>query len=290
MHHPPSGKAVFTLSLLLCLLNGCITVPESSKLFNSAGSQLSETILPQKGLPNREELTASISMDLASVDPDKASPNTIASISNRLILLSTAYTDRKSEKRRLLLQAMAVCERAMEKDPEFRSRIESGTPVWEACVVLDETSMEPMFFWATAVLYLFKEGFTFPTQMLHAKWLNRASAILDHMQTIDPYWHGGSILFSQAIVKYAVPEAIGGNKAQAWSLINQAVDVGGDWMLSLWGRAVYFHTTAGNREAYVSDLRKIMELDPDAGGEHIFWRYYFYENARRRLETVDDEF
>jgi hypothetical protein len=290
MQTPPFGKPFLTLFIALCLLPGCITVPDSGKVFESTGSEQMETFLSEKRVPNKKELETSIARDLESMDPEKASPDAIASISNRLILLATAYTHQKSEKRRLFLQAMAVCERAMMKNPEFRKRIEAGESVWDACVALDEASMEPMFNWATAVLYLFKEGFTFPTQLFHAKWLKRASAILDHMESIDPYWHGGAILFSKAIVKFAVPKAIGGDKPLAWELIGKAVEVEGNWMLSRWGRAVYFHTTEGNRDAYVADLEKVLTMDPDADGEHVYWRYYFYEDAQKRLESVDDEF
>jgi hypothetical protein len=266
-------------------------MPPVSKVFEERNLPPSSVSLStDTQIETEEELRTSIDQDLAIIATHGASPNEIASVASRLILLSTAYTESKGEKRRLLLQSLSLSQFAMMQNTEFANRIKSGEALWEACEVLDEDFMQPMFFWSTAVLYLFREGFTYPTQIIHSKWIRRASAVLDHMATIDREWNGGSVLFSKAIVKFAVPEAIGGDKEAAWELVNQAAAIEGDWMLSRWGRAVYFHAHARDKDAYIDDLTSVSETNPDLDGEQHFWRRYFKEDALRRLEDIDNEF
>ena len=237
---------------------------------------------------NAGSLTKSIDTYRAYLDSNPLHKDAWTSLANQLILQATAHTSGRSEKRSLFLESMACCEAAMLLNPDFATARESGTPVWKACHTLGEADMNAMLFWATAVLYTFREGMILPEKVTHVEWLNHADQLLQHMETIDRSWNGGAIPFSRGIVKIALPRSKGGDKEVGLKWIDESVAMANDWMLCHWGRAKYGHPFSKNEHQRRSDLQQVLALDAETRREEIYWRRYFQEDARSMLKTMGE--
>ena len=235
---------------------------------------------------NAGSLTKSIDTYRAYLDSNPLHKDAWTSLANQLILQATAYTSGLSAKRTLFLESMACCEAAMLLNPDFATARESGTPVWEACHTLGEEDMNAMLFWATAVLYTFREGMNLPEKVTHVEWLNHADQLLQHMETIDRSWNGGAIPFSRGIVKIALPRSKGGDKEVGLKWMDESVAMANDWMLCHWGRAKYGYPFSKNEHQRRSDLQRVIALDAETPREEIYWRRYFQEDARTMLRSM----
>jgi tetratricopeptide (TPR) repeat protein len=209
---------------------------------------------------------------------------------NLYLLLGDAYTESKRGKREYFHRALALSEAAMRINPEFRKLLDDGEDVWEACRVLSERELDAMGFWATGIFYLYKEGQSPLGQLFNFKWMGRALSILDRMVELDPEWGGGGVSFSLGIYYLGLPESVGGDREKSAEYFAEAMEIAPDWIINRWGRARYYHIKMGNREAFEEDMRWVLEQDPRAGGSIYPWNVYFQNDAREKLENIDDYF
>jgi hypothetical protein len=214
----------------------------------------------------------------------------LTDLASQTILMGTAYSESRQDKRDRFRTAMRLCERAMYTDPAFKAMVDEGAPPWEACRVLGEEHIPAMMFWSTAVLYDFKEVLTFPEQVVNLAWVEHTGPFLDCMEALDPAWGGGAIQFTQSLYFGILPGALGGDDTRSAECLEQAVAFGSPWMLSRWGRAKYFRVRDGNRQGFEEDLRWVLRQEVAAPGEAYCWRAYFHQDAREALKNVDDFF
>jgi hypothetical protein len=214
----------------------------------------------------------------------------LTTLANQSILMGTAYCGDRQTKDAQFESAMRLCERAMYTDPDFKARADQGAAPWEACHVLGEAYLPAMMFWSTAVLYRFKEVFSFPEQVLNLAWVEHTGPLLAHMEALDPAWGGGAIQFTRSLYYGILPGALGGDEALSQSYLDTAAAFGAPWMLSRWGRAKYFHVRNGDRQGFEADLRWVLTQEPAAPGEAYYWRVYFQRDAREALADVNRYF
>ncbi len=278
---------------ILVLMSGCATLFEppapSTLTIQDSTRDLPDIETLQNmsmEISGIESLAASIDAHRILIGQDSNNPAVWTSLANQPILQATAYTSGRSEKRTLFLESMACCEAAMRLNPGFAAARDKGTPVWEACHTLGEEDMNAMLFWATAVLYTFREGMNLPEKVTHVEWLNHADQLLQHMETIDRSWNGGAIPFSRGIVKIALPRSKGGDKEVGLKWMDESVAMANDWMLCHWGRAKYGYPFSKNELQRRSDLQRVIALDAETPREEIYWRRYFQEDARTMLRSM----
>lgn len=214
----------------------------------------------------------------------------LTDLANQTILMGTAYGDDRRTKDTHFREAMRLCERAMYADPEFKQMADGGAAPWVACHVLGEDHLPAMMFWCTAVLYRFKEVFTFPEQAANLSWVEHTAPLLARMEALDPAWGGGAIQFTWSLYYGILPGLLGGDEALSQEHMDAAVAFGPPWMLSRWGRAKYFHVRDGDRKGFEDDLRWVLSQDAAAPGEAIYWRVYFQRDARQALAEMDRYF
>lgn len=282
----------------LVLLSGCTTVFVTPSTPPPVLEQASTTgVVPtietlrslSMNISGSESLSASIHahwLYLRQHPDDKA---TWTALANQLILKGTAHTQDKTAKRQHFLEAMSCCESAMRLNPAFAAARDRGTPVWDAVSTLGKDDMDPMLFWATAILYTFREGMHLPMKISNVKWLDYADQVLVHMETIDRTWKGGSIPFSRGIVKIALPRSKGGDREKGIEWIDEATAMSQDWMLCYWGRAKYAYPYTKNRQQRESDLRKVLSLDTATPREEPYWRRYFQNDARNMIDKMQKD-
>jgi hypothetical protein len=290
-------KAIPSLFLLMLLsLSGCLHTPsalqipktaaELSDPDTAANETLTEEVVLSRAqaIDDQKSLEQSIALHWNYMSRQTPSRELLNSLSNQIILLADAYTPDRRTKRKLFLEAVALSEHAMKMNPDFLRKVEAGARTWEAVDSLHEEDMEAMLFWVTGLLYIFKDGMIPGEQIFNSAWISRAVAVLERMEAIDRTWRGGAVLFSRSIVYAAVPGALGGNKQKAREILDEAVNLEGDWMLPRWGRARYFHTATKDREAFIQDLEYVLATEVELPGEAPYWRRFFQADARNMLD------
>jgi tetratricopeptide (TPR) repeat protein len=275
-------------------LSGCVSWEIDSESPTAIGTSTTGSVASFRDLKSladvietEQQLRDSIAAHQRFVGKNPEHAQALVSLANHWLLMGTAYTESRKEKRTAFLEAMRCSEQAMRTDPKFEESVRGGMPTWEACELLGEEHMDAMLFWVTGVLYMFREGMVFPQHVAHLDWLDRADQVLEHMKSVDRNWNGGAVLFSQAIVYHSVPPSAGGDPEKAQDYLDEAISVDGDWMLSRWGRAKYFLTAPEDREARIADLREILKENPENAAEAPYWRRYFQTEARRILKSMD---
>ena len=109
---------------------------------------------------------------------------------------------------------------------------------------------DAMGFWATAVLYYFKEVVPDPLKVFDARWLTRARIVMERVEMVYPEWSGGANYFNLGIYYMAIPKAMGGDLEKAQAYFEKAAASGPDWLLTPWGKAKYYYPLTGDRQAF----------------------------------------
>lgn len=178
----------------------------------------------------------------------------------------------------------------MYTNSDFKNLVEQGKTPWEAVSVLTDKELEAMFLWVTAILYQFKECMSLPTQILNIKMIQWIGPVLNHMKSIDRTWGGGAIQFSLSLHYGILPGYMGGSDELSSTYLQQAIEIGPDWLLGKWGRAKYFHVMQKNKTGFIEDLQWVIAQDPDLMKDEYAWKIYFQDDARRSLDEIDSYF
>ncbi len=239
---------------------------------------------------DRESLKAAMDAYGRVLDQAPFNARALTELANQTILMGSAHIESRQGKDAHFIRAMRLCERAMYANRDFRMQVDRGLAPWEACQFLGRQDIPAMMFWATAVLYRFKEVLTFPEQVVNLAWVEHTGPFLDRMEALDPAWGGGAIPFTRSLYFGILPGALGGDDKKSKQKLEQAVAFGAPWMLSRWGRAKYFHVRDSNKQGFEEDLNWVISQDVAAEGEAFCWRVYFHRDAREALDNVDEFF
>lgn len=207
----------------------------------------------------------------------------LARLSTIYTLIGTAYTERRSARRDMFELAMDYAERAMLSNADFRSLVQTGVPLWEAVEVLDESEVEAMFYWVTALQYAFQEGMNLPERIINVRWLNNALLVLQHVEKVAPDFGGGSVGFGKAICYLVLPKSFGGNEEKGLEMMQKAVDENPETLLPRWGRAKYVYEIVKQPDKRQKELEWVASQDPDDFQDLYPWRVHFVDDARKIL-------
>lgn len=238
---------------------------------------------------DRESLQAAVAAYEEVLEVDGANFHALSELGHLYVLLGAAYGKDSGEKGRFYRQASDYNARAMYTNPEFRKLVDGGATLAEASRVLDEREMDAMGFWCQALFYYYKERLGALGRILNFKWILAAQTVLARMAEVDPDWQRGGLTFSNGIIYIALPKAAGGDKAKAKECVDGAVAKHPDVIRNRWGRAKYYYTVMGNKEAFRKDLEWVLKQDPRGWGPYA-WNVYFQDDAKRMLDGIDRSF
>ncbi len=207
--------------------------------------------------------------------------------SSLLLLLGAAYAESRSEQKDFYRQAAQSAEQAMLLDDAFHEARLAGQSVPAAASGLEPEFFEPLFLWATAVFYHFRDVASVPERILFNGRLGEAAEAIEVMVRKEPDWYGGSLQFSLGIYYLSVPEIIGGDREKAGLLMEEAVGMSDKRLLPVWGRAKYLAVALGDKEGFRKDLQWVLRQDLSEMEGPPVWNRYFQEDARRLLENED---
>lgn len=214
----------------------------------------------------------------------------LTAVADHSILMGTAYTKSRAEKRRLYRRAQAYAELAMYANPEFRALVDQGKRPWEAADALGPDEMDAMLKWMTALLYNFKECMRPPVRVVNIGWMKRIAPFLQRMDQIDPTWQDGVVPFNWGFYYFVVPRSLGGDKKKAAEEFARAVELGPHRTLYRWGRARFFDVKTKNREAFRKDLEWVLSQDPSTATDPPHWASYARRDAQELLDDIERYF
>ncbi|HPC82306.1 MAG TPA: TRAP transporter TatT component family protein [Thermoanaerobaculaceae bacterium] len=203
------------------------------------------------------------------------------------VLLGAAYLQSRQAKKAAYLAAIGACERAMALDPTFRAAVESGASVEEAGRHLGRDHAGAMFWWITAVSYLFKECQSPPQRVVNFRWMKRTQGLLERLGELDWGYLEGGVPFTWGVYYLALPRAVGGDLERSAASFAEAVEMAPSSLLHRWGRAKYLHTKTGHRAAFEADLQWVVAQDPRQATSPYRWNVYFQRDARTLLAAAD---
>lgn len=283
----PLGALLLTLTLLC----GCSAVPwqaqwqaagkanptdESRKLIITATKMFDQADSAAK-LKN----AMAIYQKVLEIDPGNYEALTL--LGNQHILLGTAYTRKRVEKRRHFADAMKYCELAMYTNPAFRKQVDRGAKPWEAADELTAREAEAMLFWVTAVQYDFKEGMRLTGKIRNVDYLQYCLKFIDRIEATAPDFGGGAVEFAKGICYYALPESKGGNEEKGNEYMAKSMEKNPNWIFGRWARGKYFHKINNNDAARKADLEWVADAELDAFEDPYPWRVHFQADARSIL-------
>ena len=236
---------------------------------------------------NKDKLQALLTTyeEILAIQPDHR--ETLTDLCSYYTLLGAGYTSDRSDKAEVYIQAIRYCEKAMYLNPAFMQRVDQGENVWEAASLLTAEDADAMGYWATAVLYYFKEVVPDPLKVFDARWMTRARIVMERVETVNPEWSGGANYFNLGIYYLAVPKAMGGDMDKAQAYFEKSATSGPDWLLTPWGKAKYYYPLTGDRQAFIQDLEWVLARNPSETGEPYPWSVYFQTQASELKAQTD---
>lgn len=283
---------------LLCgaaLLTGCMSwktaYPTIDEPDPSAAGNLPARLAEADRLAgtagDRRSLQNAIAAYERVLEVDGANFEALSELGHLYVLLGAAYGE--GEKGRFFKQAADYNARAMYTNAGFRKLVDGGATLAEASRALGKREMDAMGFWCQALFYYYKERLGALGRILNFKWILAAQTVLARMEEVDPDWQHGGLTFSKGIIYIALPKAAGGDKAKAKECVDGAVAKHPDVIRNRWGRAKYYYTVMGQKEAFRKDLEWVLKQDPHGWGPYA-WNLYFQDDARRMLAGIDRSF
>lgn len=233
------------------------------------------------------KVRAAITAQQRVLEADPGHQPALARLGELHVLLGAAYLQSRQAKKAAYLAAIGACERAMALDPTFRAAVESGASVEEAGRHLGRDHAGAMFWWITAVSYLFKECQSPPQRVVNFRWMKRTQGLLERLGELDWGYLEGGVPFTWGVYYLALPRAVGGDLERSAASFAEAVEMAPSSLLHRWGRAKYLHTKTGHRAAFEADLQWVVAQDPRQATSPYRWNVYFQRDARTLLAAAD---
>lgn len=206
-------------------------------------------------------------------------------IGNYNMLIGTAYSKRKKDKKFYYKEAIQYCEKAMCTNDVFLNKVRSGEGIIEASNSLTLAEIDAMGYWYTARFYYFKDCLSPLGRVMNTRIVIDNNSMIDKIDELDPTWAGGGNYFSRGLYYIAVPEKFGGSKERAAEEFKLAIETGPDYLVNRWGRAKYLYALIGDTAAMKKDLEWVIAQDPHTAGNTYPWNVYFQKDAKKMLET-----
>ena len=280
----------------ILILTHCFTyspnwqIPEPEDLETDINALLQEADSLVQKADSKEKLMRIIALYETVLQVEPQNYKALYELGHLYLLAGDGYSVKIGEKKNFFKKALYYNEQAMYTNSLFKEQIDTGAEVWEAAKVLQETDMDLMLFWTTAVFYYYKECLGAFGQMINYHWIRKAKNMMEQLYKINPEHAGGAPYFTKALYYLSIPGSVGGDKKLAEALFTEAVEVGPDWPLNRWGRAKYFYVKMQNRDAFKQDLEWILKQDIDTMKGHPAWKIYFMNDAKNMLARIDDLF
>lgn len=288
-------KAAIILVLVTLLLTGCSKKiwhaqwNDSGTIEQSSGDStllLDEAFQIYDMAEDETLVLEAVSAFEKVVEIDSANKSALVYLSNLHILLGTAYSEAKKQKKFHFDQAMKYSELAMYSNPAFRKAMADGKKPWEAAHTLLADDAPAMLFWVTAIQYEFKEVMSFPGKIVNVGWFQRCISFLDRIKEVAPDYGNGAVELAYTICYCALPSYLGGDKEKCFQYMDASVAEGKGYLLPRWARGKYFHQVTGDKDAAIADLQWVARQHKEQYQDAYPWRTHFIEDAAIQISIL----
>ena len=239
---------------------------------------------------NKEKVMELIDTYETILEIDPVNYEALWSLGRYYNLMGYAYSNDKREKAACYMNAIKFCEQAMYTNAEFKSVVDKGETVWNACSVLSKNEIAAMWYWYTGAGTYWKECLGKFGKLVNLHWAIRLNKVTTIMLKTDPVWGGGLPYFGRAMYYIILPGFLGGDMKRAEVLLNKAFEAGPNWLYTRWGRAKYFYTKNKDKEAFKKDLEWLIAQDPFKADSPYPWNVYYQRDAKDMLAHIKDNF
>ena len=290
-----SLKLQLISSAILILICSCASFEPGWNNLASKTSNKDVTVLTEKA--NKLEMISATSDEIkllidAYSEIEKVDPNNyygLWKIGHYHILMGAAHSTKTKDKKFHYREAIKYFEKAMYTNADFAQDITEGKEVFEACEQLTIKEIDAMGFWYTARFYYFKECLNPIGKVFNTDIVLENNKAIEYIDKLDPNWYGGGNYFSKALFYIATPTKFGGSKAKAKDEFSAAIEAGPTFIVNRWGRAKYLYSLTGDLEGFKSDMRWVIEQDPNREGNPYPWNIYFQNDAKNELRKVNSK-
>ncbi len=278
-----------TAILILFIFNSCVTFEHAwevdvlEKKQSEAEKMLTKAKKLEKTAATKGEIQQIIDTYKDVLRHDKDNYYALWKIGNYNILMGAGHSESKKIQKHYYKEAIKYCEKAMYTNDAFREEIKQGATICEACKKLTANEIDAMGYWYTARFYYFKDCISALGRVFNTNIVMENNKVIERIDAINPEWAGGGNYFSRGIYYIAVPERFGGSKQRADEEFSKAIEIGPNYLVNRWGRAKYLYQITGNKDAFVKDLKWVINQDPKKASNPYPWNVYFQETAKEML-------
>ena len=293
---PISTPVQVMIVLCTVILCGCMSFEEGWKQFKKPTRTGDVSVLLGRGYEqlneadNRQKILDIIKTLEAVLEIDPYNYEALSGLGGLYFFVGVAYSDNKEEKKEYYLASVKYNEQAMYTNLEFKNLVDEGAKVSEACRVLSERELPPMFYWWAAGGSYWAECLNWASKLISLFQVKGSEKVLDRMLEIDPTWDGGRPYIAKATNYAVLPKLMGGDLDKAEELFDKAIKAGPNWLHSRSGRAKHLWTKTKDREAFKEDLEWILAQDPRKADSPYSGNVYLQREARDMLANIDDYF
>ncbi len=255
-HTHPAYKSLLIL-FTITLFPACAGQPQGQRVVvvDSIPVTYPQALAAYDAADSRESLLLAID---ALERYAKAHPRDYASrarLANAYTLLGAGYSEGVTAKAAAYDQAMTYALAAFNTDGRYQLARINGQGFAGSLALLDESQMEAMEFWKTAMFYSFREASGLLGQLWRFPRLKQAVAVMERQEAIDRNAMWGNNLMSWGIYYLAQPEWYGGDREKSRAYLAEAAAVSERNIVPRWGRAKYFAVAMDDVQMFRTDLQ-----------------------------------
>ncbi|MBN1365665.1 MAG: hypothetical protein JW976_12720 [Syntrophaceae bacterium] len=228
---------------------------------------------------------------------EPANQEVLTELCSFCFLVGFGYAIKKEERKEYCLKTIKYSEQIMYLNPDFKSLVDKGEGVWEACRVLSVKEMEAMSYWYLAGGAYWKGCLGVLGKIININWPIRFKRVLARMMEIEPTWLNGFPYYSWANYYAVAPKLLGGDMEKAEEYYKKAIEQGPSMLNFRRSRAYFFHAKRKDKDSFRKDLEWVISQDPHkAGVSQSFsypsypWNIFLQRDAKNALANIDNYF
>lgn len=293
----PAYFSPLILIALISFTTGCLSWEAGWKTVPASSGKGDVNMLIEKAkkliddADSREKIQKIIDTceDALKIDPNNLTA--IEGAGTAYYIMGYCYNDTVSDKKASYIKAVQYAERHMYANPEFKTLVDKGEPVWEACRALGKNEMNAMTVWYQALGSYWTECMGPIAKAVNFYWTGRANKVLQRMTDVAPDWLSGNAYFCWAAYYSIAPGILGGDMKKAEENFNKSLELGPRMTNVYTGRALYYRTKMNDRKGFIEDLEKAIAIDPHHADSLIYpWAIWHQRKAKEMIKDVDKYF
>ncbi len=291
-------KSILTITTVSILITGCMSWPagwtqfEKPSVKQDVPSLLTEAEKQSLTADTKEKVLEAVKIYENVLKADPKNQDALLALCSLCGLNGYGYSDSKEEMAEYLLKVIKYSEQLMYMNSDFKTLIDQGENVWDACRVLSKNDLDAIFWYYLGTGLYWRECLSSVGKIINIQSVFRTKKILNRIMEIDPTWNSGTPYYLWANFYASAPGFAGGDMEKAEECYKKAIELGPEMLNFRRTRALFFHTKNKDRESFEQDLKWVLQQDPHKVTNYLnySWNAFIQQNARNLLDHIDAYF